>query len=123
MMQASRVVLIVEDDADSRSLLKAIVESSGMQAVEACNGVEAIEVASRLNPSLILIDLCLPEMDGLEATRRIRQSQSLRRIPIIAVTATNRDRDALAAGCNECLRKPIDVELFQKILTWFFYDA
>lgn len=87
----------------------------GFQVYEATNGCEALEVARKYHPDLILMDIGMPIMDGLMATRRIRSSDAiLAHIPIIAVTAFGaaQQEQALIAGCNQVIAKPIDfVEL------------
>ncbi len=93
---------------------------SGYRVVEAVNGQEAIEVAARERPDLILMDLSLPLLDGLAATRRIREQPDLRAVPIVAVSAHDTadfHADALAAGCNEYVTKPIDFDQLESLLS------
>ena len=104
-------VLLVEDTEDNRQMMKRLLEMSGYQVVEAINGVEAVEVASELLPQIILMDLSLPFMDGLAATRRIRSLPGLHDVPIVAVSAHDTadfHSEALDAGCNAYVTKPID---------------
>ncbi len=92
---------------------------SGYRVLEAINGEEAVEIARREHPSLILMDLSLPLLDGLAATRRIRQVEELSRIPIVAVSAHDTadfHADALAAGCNDYVTKPIDFDQLEALL-------
>ena len=106
-------VLVVEDFADNRFMMRKLLEMSGYQVVEAVDGKEAVEVAESVRPDLILMDLSLPRLDGLDATRRIRELDGLRRVPIVAVSAHDTNdfhADALAAGCNEYVTKPIDFD-------------
>lgn len=106
-------VLVVEDFADNRFMMRKLLEMSGYQVVEAVDGKEAVEVAESARPDLILMDLSLPRLDGLDATRRIRELEGLRRVPIVAVSAHDTNdfhADALAAGCNEYVTKPIDFD-------------
>ena len=106
-------VLVVEDFADNRFMMRKLLEMSGYQVVEAVDGREAVEVAESVRPDLILMDLSLPRLDGLDATRRIRELDGLRRVPIVAVSAHDTNdfhADALAAGCNEYVTKPIDFD-------------
>lgn len=106
-------VLVVEDFADNRFMMRKLLEMSGYQVVEAVDGKEAVEVAERARPDLILMDLSLPRLDGLDATRRIRELEGLRFVPIVAVSAHDTNdfhADALAAGCNEYVTKPIDFD-------------
>ena len=106
-------VLVVEDFADNRFMMRKLLEMSGYQVVEAVDGKEAVEVAESVRPDLILMDLSLPRLDGLDATRRIRELDGLRLVPIVAVSAHDTNdfhADALAAGCNEYVTKPIDFD-------------
>jgi len=112
-------VLVVEDFADNRFMMRRLLEMSGYQVVEAVDGKEAIEVAESARPDLILMDLSLPRLDGLDATRRIRELDGLARIPIVAVSAHDTNdfhADALAAGCNEYVTKPIDFDELEALL-------
>jgi CheY-like chemotaxis protein len=112
-------VLVVEDFADNRFMMRRLLEMSGYQVVEAVDGKEAIEVAESTRPDLILMDLSLPRLDGLDATRRIRELDGLARIPIVAVSAHDTNdfhADALAAGCNEYVTKPIDFDELEALL-------
>jgi CheY-like chemotaxis protein len=114
-----KIVMVVEDFEDNRFMMRRLLEMSGYRVVEAINGEQAVEVADRERPHLILMDLSLPLLDGLAATRRIRQNEALRRIPIIAVSAHDTSdfhADALAAGCNDYVTKPIDFEQLEQLL-------
>ncbi len=104
-------VLLVEDTEDNRQMMRRLLELSGYQVVEATNGKEAIESASRLRPKIILMDLSLPFVDGLAATRRIRELPGLEKVPIVAVSAHDTadfHNEALLAGCDAYITKPID---------------
>ena len=117
--RAEKTVLVVEDFEDNRFMMRKLLEMSGYSVVEAENGQQAVEVAKRVQPDLILMDLSLPLLDGLAATRRIRQQAPLRKVPIIAVSAHDTadfHADALAAGCNEYVTKPIDFEDLEALL-------
>ena len=108
-------ILVVEDNETNRYLIGFMLEKSGYEVIEARDGAEGIALAVQEKPDLILMDIQLPDMDGLEATRRIRASEAESDIPIIALTsyAMPGDREkALAAGCNGYITKPIDVETF-----------
>jgi CheY-like chemotaxis protein len=120
-----RVVMVVEDFEDNRFMMRRLLEMSGYRVVEAVNGEQAVEVAQRERPHLILMDLSLPLLDGLAATRRIRQYEELRRVPIIAVSAHDTSdfhADALAAGCNDYVTKPIDFEQLETLLSRLLRD-
>jgi CheY-like chemotaxis protein len=108
--QAVRV-LLVEDTEDNRQMMKRLLEMSGYEVVEAINGEEAVRLASEALPQIILMDLSLPLIDGLTATRRIRKIPGLGKVPIIAVSAHDTadfHSEALSAGCNAYITKPID---------------
>jgi CheY-like chemotaxis protein len=106
-------VLIADDNEDSREALKALLEAFGYGVLLATNGVEAVERARDGLPHLILMDVMMPEMDGLSATRRIRSDPSLPRMAIVAVTALDGAVDRLLqAGCDDVVVKPIDIRSF-----------
>jgi two-component system, cell cycle response regulator DivK len=112
-------VLVVEDFEDNRFMMRRLLEMSGYRVVEAVNGEQAVEVAESEHPDLILMDLSLPKLDGLAATRRIRQRNGLVRVPIVAVSAhdtTDFHAEALAAGCDEYVTKPIDFDQLESLL-------
>jgi two-component system cell cycle response regulator DivK len=112
-------VMVVEDFEDNRFMMRRLLEMSGYRVLEAINGEEAVEIARREHPSLILMDLSLPLLDGLAATRRIRQVSELSHIPIVAVSAHDTadfHADALAAGCNDYVTKPIDFDQLEALL-------
>jgi CheY-like chemotaxis protein len=115
----NRTVLVVEDFEDNRFMMRRLLEMSGYRVLEAINGEEAVEMAERERPGLILMDLSLPLLDGLAATRRIRQHEALRNVPIVAVSAHDTadfHADALAAGCNDYVTKPIDFDQLEALL-------
>ena len=113
------VVLVVEDFEDNRFMMRRLLEMSGYQVVEAVNGNQAVERAASDRPDIILMDLSLPQLDGLAATRRIRTQEGSRRVPIVAVSAHDSadfHAEALAAGCNEYVTKPIDFDQLVHLL-------
>jgi CheY-like chemotaxis protein len=112
-------VLLVEDTEDNRQMMRRLLEMSGYQVVEAINGEEAVRLASQERPQIILMDLSLPLIDGLTATRQIRSLPSLNKVPIVAVSAHDTadfHSDALAAGCNAYITKPIDYPELEEIV-------
>jgi two-component system, cell cycle response regulator len=113
-------ILIAEDHPDSREALAALLEAFGFQVLLAVNGVEAVAVARRDCPDLILMDVMMPGLDGLEATRQIRDFPETRHIPIITLTALDQARErAMEAGANDFLAKPINSGvLFRKMRSW-----
>ena len=113
------VVLVVEDFEDNRFMMRRLLEMSGYRVVEAVNGNQAVEMAASERPDIILMDLSLPQLDGLAATRRIRTQEVSGRVPIVAVSAHDSadfHAEALAAGCNEYVTKPIDFDQLVQLL-------
>ncbi|MCA1591278.1 MAG: response regulator [Acidobacteria bacterium] len=113
------VVLVVEDFEDNRFMMRRLLEMSGYRVVEAVNGQQAVEMAQGESPDIILMDLSLPKLDGLAATRRIREQGDMKKVPIIAVSAHDTadfHAEALAAGCNEYITKPIDFDQLIRLL-------
>jgi len=113
-------VLLVEDTEDNRMMMRRLLELSGYEVSEAINGVEAVRAAENETPNVILMDLSLPVVDGLSATRRIRQLPDLARVPIIAVSAHDTadfHAEALAAGCDAYITKPIDYSELEDLIT------
>jgi len=113
-------VLVVEDNQVNQLLVTTILAKAGMRAEVAANGLEAVQAVHQRNFDVILMDMQMPEMDGLEATRRIRQLGAMgRAVPIIAMTANAMQEDrrrCLEAGMNDFVAKPIDsAELLRKI--------
>jgi signal transduction histidine kinase/DNA-binding response OmpR family regulator len=113
-------VLVVEDNQVNQLLVTTVLAKAGMRAEVAANGVEAVQAVHARNFDVILMDMQMPEMDGLEATRRIRQLGAMgRAVPIIAMTANAMQEDrrrCLEAGMNDFVAKPIDsAELLRKI--------
>ena len=108
-------ILIVDDNDNNLYLISFILRKRGLRVIEARSGSEGVELAIQEKPDLIIMDIQLPDIDGLEATKRIRASEANGNIPIIALTsyAMTGDKDkALAAGCNGYIAKPINVDTF-----------
>jgi len=106
-------ILYIEDNPENRLLVRRILEAEGYNVVEAVDGPSGLEAARASPPDLILLDINLPEMDGYELVRRLRQIPGLANTPIIALTAyaLKGDRERiLAAGCDGYIQKPIDVD-------------
>lgn len=118
-LQTSPLIMVVEDNADSRLMMKTLLEMKGYRIIEAGDGREAIEVAERERPHLIIMDLQLPRLHGFAVTRHLRQHAELGLTPIIIISGHDplyHRPLALAAGCNEYLHKPIDFDLLEKTL-------
>ncbi len=108
-------ILVVEDNETNLYLIRFMLEKSGYEVIEAMEGAVGVELAVKEKPNLIIMDIQLPDIDGLEATKRIRASEVDGDIPIIALTsfamAGDRER-ALAAGCTGHIEKPINPDTF-----------
>lgn len=112
-----RTVLVVDDFDDTRLLLRTWLERRGFRVIEAENGLQAIDQAETESPDLIIMDMQMPELDGLSATRRIRMSKGS--VPILAVSAYGADQfreQALAAGCNEYVSTPFEPAALEGII-------
>ena len=113
-------ILIAEDFDDTRAMIKRMLQTNGYRVVEAANGHEAVEFIRQNCPDLILMDLNMPLMDGLEATERIRECRELcSDVVILAITAHDTygmKEASLEAGCDGYLTKPIDFDNLEKIL-------
>jgi two-component system, cell cycle response regulator DivK len=108
-------ILVVEDNAESMYLVTFLLESAGYTVLPATNGLSAVQVCQKVLPDLVLMDIKLPEIDGYEATRRIKQIPAISHIPIIAFTAFAMETDikkALETGCVGHMEKPIDIQTF-----------
>jgi CheY-like chemotaxis protein len=120
---AHPTILVVDDSEEIRLVLRHALEARGYRVLEASDGHEAVEVARRECPDLILMDLNMPRMDGLEATRRIRECKELcRSAPVLAFTAFDTygmEAAAIEAGASGYLRKPFDSEEAERILRDF----
>ena len=113
--ESSRTILLIEDNALNMKLTAASLERAGYTVVWAASAEDGLSVAEQTAPGLILMDIGLPGMDGLEATRRLKQNPATKAIPVIALTANDRDEDrrqAAAAGCAAFIAKPIRVKSF-----------
>src|SRR4030042_4519994 len=115
-------ILVIEDNEQNIYLINFILKKNGHEVIEAKTGEEGVELAIRGKPDLIIMDIDLPGIDGLEATKRIRESEGDHNIPIVALTsyAMTGDREkALAAGCTGYIEKPIDPETFMGAIEKF----
>lgn len=110
-VETLKKILVVEDNEDNRDILVYRLKNMGeFEILMASNGREALEIALRSKPDLIIMDLKMPVMDGCEATRSLRQTEWGRNVPVIALTAQTMEGDkerALSAGCDDYIPKPI----------------
>jgi len=105
----SKRILITEDIADLRTVLKTVVESLGYECLMASNGKEAVDMAASELPDVIMMDVMMPQMDGLTAAGIIRQNPKTQSIPILAVTVLTthkKKQRCLDSGCNDVINKP-----------------
>jgi CheY-like chemotaxis protein len=117
---ATATILVIEDYTDTRELLATLLERRGYKVIEAEDGVEGLLKAGWMYPDLIIMDLSLPEMDGVEAARRIHAQAKLSQIPIFVISAYLTEAvkaDVRAAGCVEIFSKPFDAEVLLERIT------
>ena len=122
-MIATKTVLYIEDNPHNRRLVRRTLERRGYAIVEAVDGLSGLEMVRELKPPLVLLDIGLPKMDGMEVVSRIKADEALSHIPVIALTASamRGDRERfLEAGCDDYLSKPIQVlELLDKVNQYY----
>ncbi len=105
----SKRILAIDDQEDNRRILRDLLVAVGYEVIEAVDGEEAVDLAAKHVPDLILMDIQLPGIDGYEATRRIKANPVLKSIPVFAVTSyalSGDDTKAFEAGCDEYIAKP-----------------
>ncbi len=110
-----KAVLVIEDDHINMKLVRALLKIGDYQILEAYDAEKGIAVAREHRPDLILMDIQLPVIDGLHATKIIKKDEAIKTIPIIALTALTMpgdDKKALEAGCAAYITKPIDTRIF-----------
>jgi len=112
-------ILIVEDNPQNMKVVQLALRPHGYALLQATDGEEALEIATRHEPDLIIMDIQLPKMNGLEVTRRLRQMPAFKYMPIIAVTAyamKGDEKKTMEAGCNAYLTKPVNTRELPKIV-------
>lgn len=122
---AKATLLIAEDNPDTRSLLRWLLESEGFDVTTAEDGAAALKFLDLTQPDVILTDLMMPQVDGIELIRRVRGSSDLANIPIVALTAygSNYIAQAKNAGANATLRKPEDLDQLVDTINQFIPQA
>ncbi|HSE15452.1 MAG TPA: response regulator [Pyrinomonadaceae bacterium] len=113
------LILVVDDSVDNVTVISLDLQQQGYRVVTASNGEDAVAVATQMFPNLILMDINLPTLDGLGATRRIRDTEGLREVPIVAITAFGTEgfqRAAYDAGISGYLTKPIDFDRMHQLI-------
>jgi two-component system cell cycle response regulator DivK len=119
---ARKKVLIVEDNELNMKLFHDLIEASGHDTLETRDGIEALKLAREHHPDLILMDIQLPEVSGLEVTRWLKEDDDLRAIPVVAVTAfaMKGDEEKIrSGGCEAYIAKPISVSNFLETIGRF----
>jgi len=119
LANVSRKVLLVDDNADAVAVIAAFLKRSGHDVYEARDGFAAIEIARRVRPDFVFLDLGLPGLDGLGVARQLRADPQLGRVRIVAVTGSGREDDrqaSLDAGCDQHLLKPLDLDFVRSLL-------
>lgn len=109
-------VLVVDDRATSRELIRAILENSGYAVMEAGDGREAVKIALQIEPDLIILDLQMPNLDGYGALKLIRSDPRFKELPVVALTANAMQGDrekALSAGFTSYISKPVKLSLLR----------
>src|SRR5215510_2070775 len=112
-------ILIAEDFEENRVALKLILKHTGFDVIESQDGQQAIEAVRREKPDLVLMDITLPVIDGLQATREIRNDEKFERLPIIIISAHDDDevrRQADEAGASGYISKPVEIEELKKLI-------
>ncbi|MDH3668300.1 MAG: response regulator [Paracoccaceae bacterium] len=115
-------ILVAEDDPTNLFVIQTLLETYGCVIVSAGDGEQAVQMALEQPPKLILMDISMPKMDGVEATRKIRTEMPSRRVPIVAVTAnatSQQRRECEAAGFDGFLSKPVDLEQLRAVVREF----
>ena len=119
LSDARLTILVVDDFDDTRLLLRTFLERKGFRVVEAENGLEAVDMAQNEDPDLIIMDMQMPYLDGLAATRKIRETKLSGTLPIVAVSAYGADQfrdQAIAAGCDEYVSTPFEPTELEQII-------
>ncbi|WP_333302593.1 response regulator [Microcoleus sp. B4-C5] len=113
------LVLAVDDNQDNLELLTQILDLFGCECVGAVDGYAALSAAVDRQPDLIVLDICLPDIDGMEVVKRVQENPAIRHIPIVAITALAKPEDRariLQAGCVEYLSKPFNIKDLETVI-------
>jgi two-component system cell cycle response regulator DivK len=126
MIASAKTILIVEDNELNMRLFNDVLQASGYQTLQTGDGSEAVALAEEHRPDLILMDMRLPGISGMEATQIIKARDDLRHIPIVAVTASALKGDEekiLAGGCDGFIAKPISIPMFLATVAQFLGET
>ncbi len=121
----TKKILIVEDNDLNLKLFRDLLEANGYETIETKEGLEAISLTRNIRPDLILMDIQLPEISGLDVTKKIKSDEEIRHIPVVAVTAfamKDDEEKILRAGCEAYISKPISIDHFLATLRKFLND-
>ena len=122
----AKTVLVIEDEAQTRNIFLKCLEFEGFQAVGASDGTSGVALAQQHQPDLVVCDIIMPDMDGYETTRNIRQMYQFHSLPIIALTAKAMPGDrekCLQAGASDYIAKPIDIDQLLSLLRVWLYES
>jgi two-component system, cell cycle response regulator DivK len=117
-----KTILIVEDEPKNRKLFRDLLQRNGFETVEATDGEQGVNLAKTIKPDLILMDVMMPKMDGLQATRLIKADTTTKYIPVLALTGSAMSGDkerTLEAGCDDYIAKPVDIRELLKTIASF----
>ena len=109
MESAHAVVLVVDDDTAIRELMVAAFEEGGYHVLQAADGAQALHLVSQAKPAVVVLDIQMPGIDGLEVARRLKADPATAAIPLVAVSAHAREAEVLASGCCAFVAKPFDL--------------
>ena len=109
MESAHVVILVVDDDTAIRELMVTAFEDEGYHVLQAADGAQALHLVSQALPSVVVLDIQMPGIDGLEVARRLKADPATAAIPLVAVSAAAREEDVLASGCCAFVAKPFDL--------------
>jgi two-component system cell cycle response regulator DivK len=125
MADEARTILYVEDNLDNRNLVKRILEAEGYRFLGADNAADGLALARLHSPDLILVDINMPDVDGLTMTQELKAEPQFETTPIIAITANvmrgDRER-TIMAGCDDYIQKPIDVDHLPRQIAQFLHQ-
>ncbi|MEJ2010732.1 MAG: response regulator [Anaerolineales bacterium] len=124
MSEKPLAILYVEDNLDNRMLVQRVLQAEGYAFLGASSASEGLKLAHEHRPDLILVDINMPEVDGLSMTRELKSDESFHDVPVIAITANvmrgDRER-TLAAGCDGYIQKPVDIDLLPRQIVRFLH--
>lgn len=121
-MKTAGKILIIEDNTMNMKLFHDLLDAHGFQIIEATDGLQVVELARKMRPDLILMDIQLPEESGVDVIKKLKAESDIKAIPIIAVTAfamKDNEDEVLAAGCDAYVAKPISIEPFLETVNRF----